>query len=92
MSTQRTTGGSIDLDGDGDLRADEDTQFLLTALQELVDRLSGRGPDGTEVPSEAIERWEGDEFLYVETPLGRAAGVEIDVSIQGGRAFIRMAR
>jgi hypothetical protein len=92
MSTQRTTGGSIDLDGAGDLRDDEDNQYLLTALQELLDRLSGRGPDGTVVPSEAVEQWEGEEFFYVETPLARAAGVEIDVSIQGGRAFIRMAR
>jgi hypothetical protein len=85
MTTQRIAGGSIGLDREDDLREEQDHQALLTALKELVDRLSG-------LPSEAVERWEGDEFLYVETPLSQSAGAEIDVNIQGGRAFIRMAR
>jgi hypothetical protein len=92
MSSQGLAGHNIGLDGDGELRDGEDTQDLVAALEELLERLSGRNPDGAGTGSETIERWDSDEFLYVETPLSRAAGAEIDVNIQGGRAFIRMAR
>ena len=92
MRTQRLIGGSISLDGDGDVRDQEDTRYLLTVLKELLDRLSGRDPAGVVASLEEVERWEGDGYLYVETPLAHSAGAEIDVSIQGGRAFIRMAR
>jgi hypothetical protein len=92
MKTQRIAGGHVNLDGGSDLLEEEDTEYLLAALKELVDRLSGHDPHAAGAASEAVESWESDDFLYVETALARSAGAEIDVSIQGGRAFIRMAR
>jgi hypothetical protein len=92
MRTQSLAGRNVGMDGDVDVRDQEDAQCLLSALRELLDRLSGRYPDGLGSDSEVIETWEGEDYLYVETVLSRSGGAEIDVSIQEGRAFIRMAR
>jgi hypothetical protein len=92
MSTQRLADRDISLDGDGDHLEETDTQFLVSALEELLGRLAGRTPGSAGGSSEDVETWESEEFLYVETALACSAGAEIDVSIQGGRAFIRMAR
>jgi hypothetical protein len=92
MSTQRLAGCNFGLDGDSNFLDEEDTQYLLAALKELLDRLSGRNPDGVGAGTEEVESWEGEDFLYIETALSCSAGAEIEVSMQGGRAFIRMAR
>jgi hypothetical protein len=92
MSTQELAGRNISLHDDCDLSEEGDIQSLLSALRELLDRLSGRDPDGPRSRSDEVESWEGGEFLYVETALVRTVDAEIDVNIQGGRAFIRMAR
>jgi hypothetical protein len=80
---------------------DDELQQLLQALRELVDRLSLSGTAGAAVAgpppcepfdAEEVERWEGEEYLYLEAPLPHTLDAEIDVNIQGGRAFIRMPR
>src|SRR5689334_6401823 len=76
---------------------DDELQQLLQALRELVERLSGTVTVAVPTPSqpfdaEEVERWEGEEYLYLEAPLPHALDAEIDVNIQGGRAFIRMPR
>jgi hypothetical protein len=95
--------------GDGCVSEDEDDiQYLLQALRELVARLTAPEIEETEIGVEEgtestsataraaeldeIERWEGDEYVYFEAALPDCSEGEIDVSIQGGRAFIRMAR
>jgi hypothetical protein len=78
---------------------EDELQQLLQALRELVERLSGSGSGAGPVPTpcepfdgEEVERWEGEEYLYLEASLPQALDAEIDVNIQGGRAFIRMPR
>jgi hypothetical protein len=92
MNTRRLTDGNIGVQGEGERPDEDDVQSLLSALEELLGRLSGQHPDGLGSGPEEVESWEGGEFLYLETPLPSAEGAEIEVSIQGGRAFIRMAR
>jgi HSP20 family molecular chaperone IbpA len=42
--------------------------------------------------SEPVEQWEDEGYLYLEAGLPGTLELDIDVTIQAGRAFIRMAR
>jgi hypothetical protein len=46
----------------------------------------------SEPPSDALERWDGGGYFYLETAVPGLTGVEIDVTMQEERAFIRMSR
>ena len=92
MSIQRLAGRDIGLEDDGDPRHGDETQHLLLALKELLDRLSNQNRGHSMGESEEVERWDGGGYLYFETVIASAANAEIDVNIQRGRAFIRMAQ
>ena len=92
MSTRRLAEREMDLDSGGASQDEEATQLLLLALRELQDRLQGPGDGGPAPASEDLERWKSGDYFYLEAALPGAADAEIDVNIQGGRAFIRMAR
>ena len=72
--------------------ARDDTQDLLLALKDLLNRLSGRHEGDPDAASEDVERWEDGDYLYFEAGLKDSEDAEIDVCIQGGRAFLRVAR
>ncbi len=38
------------------------------------------------------ERWEDEEFIYLEADLHGGAGPDIDICLHSGRAFIRMVQ
>jgi hypothetical protein len=93
MSIRRLTDRDINLEVDRNTQGDEEqTQHLVLVLRDLIDRLSRQIRGGPTTVAMEIERWEGGGYFYVETVLKSSAIPEIDVSIQGGRAFIRMAR
>jgi len=104
MSLSKLADRNMGLESGCVSQDEEDAQFLLQALRELVARLTasvpgaGAGePDIETGPAgpadlEEIERWEGDEYFYLEAALPGSVDAEIDVNINGGRAFIRMAR
>lgn len=92
MSIRRLADRDIRLDDDCDQCDEDQTQHLVLVLRELLDRLSLQIRGGPTAILKDVERWEGGGYLYVETVLTTSALSEIDVSIQGGRAFIRMAQ
>jgi len=92
MSIRRLADRDISLECDRDQRDEDQTQHLVLVLRDLIDRLSRQIRGGPTAMSKEIERWEGGGYLYVEMVLKSSALPEIDVNIQGGRAFIRMAR
>jgi hypothetical protein len=100
MSTRKLADCNRAPEGLCDLQDEDDTQFLVAALRGLLARLAGAGGDALTAmtdtaagdESQEIERWEGGDYLYLEAALPDMAGADIDVSIQDGRAFIRMAR
>jgi hypothetical protein len=108
MSPSKLADCNRGLDGGCVSEDEDDIQYLLQALRELVARLTAPEIEETDIEVEAgaestsatagaaeldeVERWEGDEYVYLEAALPECGEGEIDVSIQGGRAFIRMAR
>jgi hypothetical protein len=91
MKTSEIGTHDIDVESQSDRGSGDDTRVLLLALKELVEQLSRVGVDGPACEL-VVEKWEGGQYLYLETALLSAADTEIDVSIQDGRAFIRMGR
>jgi hypothetical protein len=94
MSTRKLADRNRDLQDECESQDEGDTQLLLLALRELIDRLAeGAEAQGIEIEEEEeIERWEGGGYVYLEAALTTPLEAEVEVSIQGGRAFIRMAR
>jgi HSP20 family molecular chaperone IbpA len=60
---------------------------LLKKLVQVRDDPSPAALDGS--PS---ERWEDEEFINLEVELPGVTGPDIDISIHGDRAFVRMER
>ena len=92
MNTSRLADLNMGPEVGCDSQDEADTQFLLLMLKELLDRLSGLSEGGPVSASGDVERWEGGEYLYLEAVLQSSVDAEIDMSIQGGRAFIRVVR
>jgi hypothetical protein len=92
MSIRRLADREIALDDDCDEQDEDQTQDLVLVLRELLDRLSLQLRGAPTALSKEVERWEGGGYLYLETVLTDSAIPEIDVSIQGGRALVRMAQ
>jgi hypothetical protein len=82
----------LSLDVQDDHGCEDEPQVLLRALRELIDRLSGPMEACAGADNEEVEGWVGGEFFYLEAPLPGTPDADIDVNIQGGRAYIRMAR
>jgi hypothetical protein len=61
---------------------------LLCKLEELHDE----GRLGPGQWADAIESWEDDEYLYVQTGRPEGAATDIDISSFGQSLFIRMAK
>ncbi len=40
----------------------------------------------------AVERWEDDDYIYLETDLEGARETEIDINLHDGRFYIRVER
>jgi HSP20 family molecular chaperone IbpA len=65
---------------------------LLTHLQDkLVLARDGPSPTGA-LDGSPAERWEEEEFIYLEVELPGVTGPTIDICIHGSRAYIRMER
>ena len=93
MSIRRLADSDVvGLEDDCDQRDEDPTRDLVLALRDLFDSVSRQLRGGPAAVSREIERWEGDGYLYVETSLTDSTLSDIDISIQGGRAVIRMAR
>jgi hypothetical protein len=58
---------------------------LVKYLGQIVD-----GPPGTDEGSP--EWWDGGDYAYVEVNLPPVTGLDIDINIHRGRAYIRMER
>ncbi len=65
-------------------------QTLQSLLRELLDQVSKSKEVGV-VEGQEVETYEGGGYFYVETSLASRPEAEIDISIQGGRAVIRIA-
>jgi HSP20 family molecular chaperone IbpA len=59
---------------------------LVGILERLRESPSVKSNEGT------LERWEDEEYIYLETDLGSVSAPEIDVNVHDGRVYIRMAR
>jgi HSP20 family molecular chaperone IbpA len=92
MRIRKINGRGMGIEGPGDLQEAGDSQVLLLALKELVGRLSGAGVGAPASASGPVERWEDEGYLYLEAGLPGTLELDIDVTIQAGRAFIRMVR
>jgi hypothetical protein len=65
--------------------------LLDEVLRELARGRIDRGPDGV-CDDPSPDRYEDEEYIYIEADLAHDPGGFIDICIQGGRAFIRMTR
>jgi HSP20 family molecular chaperone IbpA len=74
---------------------DADGAGLLSVLARLVTALEP-SHDGDPMIEErwgaAPERWEDNNYVYVEANLAGASEAEIDISIHSGLVFIRIVR
>jgi hypothetical protein len=91
MRIGKVNGRDVVTDVRCDARDEDDPQALLVALKELVERLEGAVAGGADSSTAEVERWEGEGYLYLEAALPGTEYLDIDVNIQAGRAFIRMA-
>jgi len=66
-------------------------EVLGQLLQELMQIRDGVRPAVALHPT-SPERWEDEEFIYMEADLHGEPGADIDICIHSGRAFIRMER
>jgi hypothetical protein len=64
-------------------------ELLARLVQELMRIRDGVVPSVAHHPT-PTERWEDEEFIYLETELHKEPGPVIDICIHSGRAFIRM--
>jgi HSP20 family molecular chaperone IbpA len=92
MRISKVNGRGMGMEGPGDLQEADDSQVLLLALKELVGRLTGASVGPPASASGPVEQWEDEGYLYLEAGLPGTLELDIDVTIQAGRAFIRMAR
>jgi hypothetical protein len=92
MSIRRISDRNLCMEGDCERVDPVLSQDSLVSLRELLEDLARRIHESVASGSEALESWDGGDYLYVEAPLPAADGVEIDVTIQGGRAVIRIAQ
>jgi hypothetical protein len=82
---------SSGLPRDRDARGGEPLLRLLTWLIDGLDVMrSDDPPDGRYGP--ALDRWEDEDYVYLEAVLDAPSDAEIDISTQGSRVFIRMGR
>jgi len=75
---------------------EDESSGLLHVLSRLVTALAPPLP-GDPILDESQratvpERWEDDDYVYVEARLPGAAGSEIDINIHRGLVLIRIAR
>ncbi len=66
------------------------TQHFTDIVEELVQLRDGLRPVAHDDPS--LEQWEDEQFIYLETALPGEPGLDIDISIHAGRAFVCMVR
>ena len=92
MRIGSVNGRGVGMETPDDLHEGGDAGQLLLVLKELVERLSGANKAGGAPRHDALERWEDEGYLYLEASLPTALEVDLDVNIQAGRAFLRMAR
>ena len=64
-------------------------EVLARLVHELMQIREGAVPAIALEPTPP-ERWEDEEFIYLEADLHGKAGSDIDICIHSGRAFIRM--
>jgi hypothetical protein len=65
--------------------------LLDEVLRELVRGRIDPGPGGAG-NDPCPDRYEDEEYIYMEADLAHDPGGSLDICIQGGRAFIRMTR
>ena len=66
-------------------------QLLAHLLREMVQIRDGVRP-AVALHGTPPERWEDEEFIYLEADLPGEPGPDIDICFHSGRAFIRMER
>jgi hypothetical protein len=68
-------------------------KLLRRVLEELTHEQGGPCPVESGAPDgEHLERWEDEDYIYLEADLAEDLGPAIDICIYKGRAFIRMTR
>ena len=65
---------------------------LLRGLMEELTREQDRTTHLEPLHYRELCRWEDEQHIYLEADLGTDLGLDIDIFIHGGRAFIRMTR
>ena len=72
--------------------ADEDHRALLALLGRLLARI-GRGDGAPPLrPGGRPDRWDDEEYVYLEAVLPRPADFGADITIHEGRVFIRLEK
>ena len=65
-------------------------QDLFVELVQVLERLkdnSGASCDGG-----SMDRWEDEEYVYLQTDLEAIFGSEIDINVHDGRFYVRVER
>ncbi len=63
---------------------------LLVELVQILEQIK----DGSRASgdSELMDRWEDDEYVYLQTDLEAIFGSEIDINVHEGRFYVRLER
>ena len=59
---------------------------LVQILEQIKDGSRATGDDGS------MDRWEDDEYVYLQTDLEAIFGSEIDINVHDGRFYVRVER
>ena len=63
---------------------------LFVELVQILEQIK----DGSRAASDdaSIDRWEDDEYVYLQTDLEAIFGSEIDINVHDGRFYVRLER
>jgi HSP20 family molecular chaperone IbpA len=65
-------------------------QDLFIELVQILERLKNSPADPA--GSKSIDRWDDDQYIYLETDLGAIFDSEIDINVHDGRFYVRLER
>ncbi len=67
--------------------------YLLNFLLEGFERISSNGDPPASSPSERLDQWSNDDYMYIETRIpDDLSGLEMDLGLVNGVIFARIRR